>query len=224
MKRTILIPLLAAVLIGASGSGPAPTASPDDLMQEFDTLCLGPSGDRDLTWAWAVRKGYEPLDPAAFERLRILAFARDLRGMSRTVDGVEYRVLAARGSMAPVGTNEWGFYSLCWVSAEPSDRRQVRRLVEREFRLPSFVQGNARIFAWIETAEGRRPIRRPEFERRMVGPIMQEQDLRLVSLASYADGQVMLGYMKRRDPDAGDVEFFERRGREPPAVPPAPSS
>jgi|GEM_PF-6151825 len=213
MTRALATTVLAVLaVLGLAASAPGSQVRADDLFDEFDVLCLAPEGDEDLTWAMAVHKGYSRLEPSDFEDLRVLAFARELKGMSRTVEGVEYRVLTARGSMAPAGSDYRGFYQLCWVSAGPADYAEVRRLTHSRVGLPSFTQGHSRVMAWVETPEGREPLTRNQIERRQLGPLMVERDVRMVTMGQHSGRQVMLGYMRRRDRDQRDVDFLERHG------------
>ncbi|MGA0544197.1 hypothetical protein ACO2Q1_02880 [Brevundimonas sp. VNH65] len=178
-------------------------AAPPPLLEELERLCLRAKGDHVWTWSWARASGFEDMDPSAVTTFSLWGFARDLRGMTRTVDGVEYRLMTAIGGSRPVGSDartDGHQATFCWVSARPQDRRRTVADVGRLLRVPSYRVGNSRLFPWLEQDGERRRVSRTAFERDF-HRLVREDHMQLVSVTHDKDW-VHLGYFRRRDPAA----------------------
>lgn len=167
-----------------------------DLVRLTDRYCVGPDGDHELTWALAVRDGLTPLSPDDFADLR-LPGARQLRGFTETIDGAEVRVLTAVNRLIGMDAGMTSFH-LCWVSAQPIDRRPVEAELRRQLGMRGFRQEDARMFAWVPLPDGSiRRIGRPEWSRRSQA-IAREEGMRAVMVNDY-QGMVAITYMTPTD-------------------------
>jgi len=170
---------LIAILTVLTHQGSSSTAlAPSDLVHMVERYCVSPDGDQPLTWALAESDGFAALTPAEFENLR-LPGARNLRGYEAVRDGVRLRVLTANNRFRgwDAGTT---FFNLCWVSAEPLDRRALDAEVRRWLGFSGFRQEGARVYAWVPLPDGTQRVVGPrEFERRFHG-IAREEGMRMI--------------------------------------------
>lgn len=189
-QRLSKVRFLGVALALVAGS-PTPATAQVDLVNLLDRLCLYPDGDHVLTYSMAVADGWQPLTAETMGRL-FLPGVFNLRGFTKTVDGVELRVLTERGRRTSHVSRESAPYRHCWVSADPADPRDVRRALEDELKLSSFRMKSARVYPWFDTAEGRQRVSRISFERRYEQLV--NAGMRMVTLAWHGD-QVILGYV-----------------------------
>lgn len=171
---------------------PPPESDPLDLVTLAERYCIGPDGDHELTWALAVRDGYSPLSPEEFEGLR-LPGARQLRGFTQTINGSEIRVLTAVNRWIGGGQGYTPFH-LCWVSANPADRRVIDQELGAHLGVGRFRQEGALVFAWIPQEDSaRRTVRRREFQRR--GMAIAREDGMRMALTNQYGSMVAITYM-----------------------------
>ncbi len=79
---------------------------------------------------------------------------------------MEVRLLTAHNAIGGGGAG-LTFYKMCWVSAEPMDRRPVDRTLQRDLGMRGFRQEGARMFAWIPREHGStRAVSRREWQVR----------------------------------------------------------
>lgn len=193
MSRCLFAALL-AVSLGLLPVSVSARVAPEplDLIGLADRYCIDPDGDHELTWAKAVRDGFVELSPEDFPNLR-LPGARQLKGFTRTEDGVEVRVLTAVNRWVGGGQGETPFH-LCWVSAAPYERRAVDREIGGWLGVDRFRQGDALVYAWIPLESGgRRSVSRREFQRHGMA-IAREEGMRMV-LTNQHGAMVAVTYM-----------------------------
>ena len=186
--------LLAAVLSLMILPGPsfAQANQAVDLTDLIARYCIVPDGDIALTSALARHDGMSELTPADFENLR-LPGARQLRGFTKTTNGVAVRVLTAHNRMrgGDAGTT---FFNLCWVSASPMNRSQVDDRLRRDHEMRGFRQEGARVYAWVPNEDGtRRIVGSREFKRHSHA-IAREEGMRMLLTNDYL-GMVAVTYM-----------------------------
>ncbi|MFC5343453.1 hypothetical protein ACETK8_09450 [Brevundimonas staleyi] len=206
--RSYIFPAFVALLLTAFPSAAQTetdeASEPPALVDELDSLCVEPAGDHVWTWSLARARGYVDLPPEEADGFRLWAFARELRTATRTVGGVEYRLMTAIGGSTPVGSNvltDGSLVSLCWVSARPSQRGSVASSVRRYLGVGSFRVGDARIFPWIADGEARHGVRKVVFERRY-HQLIREDHMEMISVANYGADWTILGYVRPRAPNA----------------------
>jgi hypothetical protein len=152
MMRVMLALLIGLVPSASMTTAQAYDEGSPDLAALADRYCIAQNGDHVMTWALATHDGFEPLAPDAFGRLR-LPGARQLRGFTKTIEGREVRVLTAYNRITGMGEAPTYFH-ICWVSAEPLDRRPVEASFQHEYRSHGFRQEGARMFIWAPLADG----------------------------------------------------------------------
>lgn len=164
-----------------------------DLADLADLYCVAADGDHEITWNRAEADGFSALAPEQFSNLR-LPGARDLRGYSRTIGGVEVRVLTARNTISGMGLGVTPFH-LCWVSARPLDRREVERSFQQSLGQRGFRQERARMFLWVPQPDGsNRPVSRREWSR-YGQSISRERDARMLLINDHM-GMTAITYMR----------------------------
>ena len=193
MVRTSTVALFMSLLWGSVVAARDQAPAAIDLADLADLYCVAADGDHDITWNRAEADGFSALTPEQFKNLR-LPGARDLRGYSRTVDGVEVRVLTARNTMSGMGGGATPFH-LCWVSARPLDRREVERSFQHSLGQRGFRQERARMFLWVPQPDGsNKPISRREWSR-YGQSIQREMDARTLLINDYR-GMTAVTYMR----------------------------
>ena len=163
-----------------------------DLADLIDRYCIVPDGDIALTSALARHDGMSELASEDFENLR-LPGARQLRGFTKTTNGVVVRVLTGHNRFrgGDAGTT---FFNLCWVSASPMNRSEVDDGMRREHQMRGFRQEGARVYAWVPNDDGtRRIVGSREFKRRSHA-IAREDGMRMLLTNDYL-GMVAVTYM-----------------------------
>lgn len=192
-----MTPTISRVLVLASClllAGPAngQTFSPDDLYDMAERYCIGPDGDHELTQALAEHDKMRPITAEDFPGLR-LPGARRLTGYTAELDGVVFRVLTARNRIRG-GGGGITFFHLCWVSAEPMNRRAVDRTLQRETGIRGFRQEGARVFAWVPGPDGARLVVDLREWRRRNQAIAREDGMRMI-LTNQHQGMTAVTYM-----------------------------
>lgn len=199
VKHVIAAAITSALVVISPFLAPARARSdvgPDDLYAMTERYCTRPDGDHPLTWALAESDGWVVLDPSQFEGLR-LPGARRLRGYETVRDGVRLRVLTANNRFRGWGAGTT-YFSLCWVSAEPFNRRDLDEVIRSQLSMPGFRQEGARVYAWVPMPDGgRRIIQSWEFNRRFHA-ISREEGMRMI-LTNDRLGMVALTYLSPVD-------------------------
>jgi len=176
VSRVLVSP--AALIATSWGQMTPPAQAPSDLTDLAQTYCFSADGDHYATWDRARRDGFTELRPEDFPNLH-MSVALDLRGFTRTQYDTEVRILTA-GTWINSGEHGLAHYKLCWVSANPADRRTLDRDLQQFFGHRGFRQLHARVFAWIPLADGtERPVTLREFQRGG-HRLSREQGMRLV--------------------------------------------
>lgn len=152
MMRASLALLIALTPLASTTPVRANDEGSVDLAALADRYCIAQDGDHVMTWSLAAHDGFEPITPDEVGQLR-LPGARQLRGFANTIEGREVRVLTAYNRLIGMGEAPT-FFHICWVSAEPLDRRPVERSFQQEYRTRGFRQNGARMFIWAPLADG----------------------------------------------------------------------
>lgn len=124
-----------------------------DLVDLADRYCIAAYGNHARTRQSVEADGFVPIPPETVENLR-LPGPRYLRGYSKTIDGVEVRVLTAVVRFRGFGQGENVFRS-CWVSASAADRGRVDRDLTRMLGVRRFRERGANVYAWWIDEDGR---------------------------------------------------------------------
>ena len=167
-----------------------------DLLELAERYCLEPDGDHELTWAIAAHDGYTAFTRDDFQGLRTPG-ARQVRGYSKTRDGVEIRVLTSvkRQWEGPGFTGAIANLHLCWVSANPLPRREVDEATQEFLGRARFRIKDAWVHAWLPQPDGTRlPVGRSDFERQWV-LLYRDKGMRSVLTGDYA-GWSSITYMR----------------------------
>ena len=183
-----------ATLIGFTLSASVAVA-PDapDVFEEFKAVCLDWHADPVIAERIALERGYEPAGELVPDDL---FQGQGLNVWVKVEGGVEYRVLTKEASV-------WGYgggtapQDRCYLSAEPGDHRPARRAVGRYLGQSFFRQKDTSVFAWIDTPEGREPVRRATFERVMITSLT-ERGMQMVLVRQH-QRQTMLAYLVPRE-------------------------
>jgi len=112
----------------------------------------------------AAHYGWTPITAEDVGNLT-LPGVRQLRGFRKEIDGVEVCLLTAVNRWRGGGHGETNFH-LCWVSADPINRRLVDDELHDLLDVRRFRQGDALAYAWIPQEDGsRRSVSRSQWER-----------------------------------------------------------
>lgn len=206
----------ALLLLIGGGSAPPPTQHDLQLAELADRYCIEPDGDHRLTWHRAEQDGFAWITPDDAPNLRLpSALGTNLRGLKKTVDGVEIQVLTSAFSWIAPDDGQ-SFFRQCWVSASVSDVNSVRRDVRAILGVHDFKSLEVVIFAWIPTADGgRTSVSRRDYRRRHL-TLAREQGMRQVLVRQYENG-VFVSYTSPRD--EATYRDFDWAGPEPVAAP-----
>lgn len=186
------------------------------LSQAADRYCIRPDGDHRLTWHLAEEDGFSWLTPASFPRLRIHTSAdANLRGLEKTINGVNIRVLTSAFSQTHPGDGHT-YFRQCWVSASNYNQQDAERELNDLLGIRRFRSRNVLIYAWIPQADGsQRAINRRIYMRRNL-TLAREQGLRQVTLKQYG-AATFIAYRSPRTRET--YRLFDWAGPEPVAAP-----
>lgn len=189
---------------------------PLTLSELADRYCIGPDGDHRLTWHLAEQDGFVWLTADQFPNLRLLSGAgNNLRGLEKTIDGVQIRVLTSAYAMT-VPDDGKSYFRQCWVTASPYDAGDAERGLNALLGVRRFRADNTLVYAWIPQVDGsRRSVSRRIYMRRNM-TLSNEQGLRQATLKSYQGG-TFIGYRSPRDRET--YRLFDWAGPEPVSAP-----
>ncbi|MGH7027658.1 hypothetical protein [Brevundimonas sp.] len=197
MKGFQIAAWMATIAVCAPGSTVASGPfDPDELVRLADRYCLGPDGDHEWTWALATHDGFSPLSPDGFSGLRLPA-ARQLRGFEKTIDGAKVRILTANNRISGGGVGR-SYFHLCWVSAEPTDRRSVDAALRSFLDVGRIRQEGAFAYLWIPQDDGTRGrVSRKSFNLR--GHALAREEGMRMALTNNVGLMVAVTYMRAVD-------------------------
>jgi hypothetical protein len=138
----------------ALSAGPAfAQATPNPLLAELVRLCIGANGDRDAVETRALAAGYSATPASLLPNMRETDNAE---GFLKSSEESLSMVVVGETSRRLGG--ETVQMKLCGVSSSPVDHRQltldVRATLDQE---P--LRGSDHLYAWVQSAAGRTPIR-----------------------------------------------------------------
>ncbi|WP_428149973.1 hypothetical protein [Brevundimonas sp.] len=178
--------------------------------------CIGPDGDHRMTWAYAEADGFAALNRPEFEHLSLPGVEdATIRGFTRTVDGVEARVLTG-ASWIRAGGQGTTYSRLCWVSSSRASFDEVNGQTRSYFNDRGFRMGRVRVHAWIPRPDGSlEPVSRRRYVRESLTLARIEGMRQLFARAQ--NRAVFLAYASPRD--EATYRDFDWSGPEPVPAP-----
>lgn len=210
LKRIAVALASAAIITPTSAAGRAYSfvapeergAPPPSLVEMAERYCISPDGDHEWTWALARHDGYRVMTMDDTPGVRSLPGARRMRAFTKTVDNVELRIVTAVNRIRGGGQGV-NYFHVCWVSANPADRRVVDRRLREVMDVRRFREDGAIVYPWTMAEDGsRRSVSRTAYNRTGPFALTRLEGVRLTVLNDYL-GMVSIGNMSPV-PDCAD--------------------
>ena len=199
----MLTTIFALSLAGLTPASQAALSPSVDLVTEFRTVCLDWDGDHNIVEEIALERGYQPSETSLPDPFRRFRYYATMNVWSKVEDGTRAQVLTNSSWIGSQGGE--AHFEQCSALTDQSDFRATRTAIRDLTGVGWFQQKDASVFAWIDTPEGRRPVRRNRFDFFVL--LRREPGLRVIMAARNDDG-VVLTYMKPR----GSTERFSSFG------------
>ncbi|RZM31537.1 MAG: hypothetical protein EOP67_32480 [Sphingomonas sp.] len=194
MSRDLTRICVAALTVFALAAPPvgAQEDEPFDLAAAAERYCFSAFGNHVLGRQRAEDDGFTYLTAADVDSVR-LPGPRWLRGMHKTINGVEVRLLTSMIRIRGGGQGE-NYFRACWVSATPWSRAPVDARIRQIVDTPRFRNRDAWVYAWTTSPDGRQhPVNRRQFETVSLRDSL-EDDLQIVMTQQEGD-MVAVTYM-----------------------------
>lgn len=199
MLTTVLALSLVGLSFAAQSTPPGPAIN---LVAEFRAACLDWDGDHDIVEEVALERGYQPSGTSVPDAFRRFRYYSTMNVWAKVEDGARAQVLTNSSWVG--GNGGEAHFEQCSALAGQNDFRATRTAIRDLTGVGWFQQKDASVFAWIETPEGRRPVRRNRFDLFVL--LRREPGLRVIMAARNDDG-VVLTYMKPRGSTARFSSF-----------------
>ncbi|HEX8661988.1 MAG TPA: hypothetical protein VF686_08975 [Brevundimonas sp.] len=196
MKSLRLLSVLISALAAASPSiaQDGPEAAPTDLIATLNTVCVAARGDRARAAALAAEAGFSPAPESMTPRMRN---SSETAGFMRS-SAADLTVIMT-GTMTRRVGRDTVVMEFCGVSARPTDHRALDARLLDLMNFPSVRGAGMEAYAWLQTPEGRVPLR----SRRLTDPqflaMAETGQMRLVALDRSGPGSTLIYFLPRLD-------------------------
>ena len=188
--------VITAALIGLPALGwaqAAETPGPVDLVATLNTVCVAARGDRARVAVLAAEAGFSPVPEALLPRMRR---SSEYAGFMRSnATDISYVVT---GTMTRDVGRETVVMDFCGVSARPTDHRALNARLLDLMNFPSVRGVGMEAYAWLQTPEGRVPLRNRLTDEQFLA-MAETGQMRLVTLDRSGPGSTLMYFLPRLD-------------------------
>ena len=186
--------LLGLPAVGWAQTAPAAADAPVDLVATLNTICVAARGDRARVAALAAEAGFSPVPETVLPRMRRSSeYAGFMRSNATDISYV------MTGKVTRDVGRETVVMDFCGVSARPTDHQALNDRLLDLMNFPPVRGAGMEAYAWLQTPEGRVPLR----SRRLSDPqflaMAETGQMRLVTLDRSGPGSTLMYFLPRLD-------------------------
>ena len=189
--------LLGAALATAPAAASAQAAEAPaaiDLIATLNTVCVAARGDRARAADLAAEAGFSPVPASTVPRLR---YSSETAGFMRS-NATDISFVMT-GTMTRRVGRQTVVMEFCGVGARPTDHRALDARLLDLMNFPPVRGAGMEAYAWLQTPEGRAPLR----SRRLTDPqflaMAETGQMRLVALDRAGPGSTLIYFLPRLD-------------------------